>query len=59
MPKFSIGDLVTRGKNNTGAVVAIFTTTDGEPRYAVENEGALQFVLEAELAPYRPHPRAA
>ena len=51
MPKFAIGDLVTKGKNNTGAVVAIFTTTDGELRYAIENEGTLQFVLETELVP--------
>lgn len=53
MAKFAIGDLVTKDKNNTGAVVAIFTTIDGELRYAVENEGALQFVLETELVPHQ------
>jgi hypothetical protein len=58
MAKFAIGDSVARGKS-TGKVVAIFTTTDGELRYAVENEGALQFVMENELSAYRPHERAA
>ena len=55
MPKFAIGDVVDKDKSNTGIVVAIFTTTDGEPRYAVENEGALQFVLEAELVSHQTH----
>jgi hypothetical protein len=59
MAKFAIGDIVAKGKNNTGKVVAVFTTVDGELRYAVENDGALQFVLEAELVPYQPQPRAA
>jgi hypothetical protein len=59
MAKFAIGDIVAKGKNNTGKVVAVYTTVDGELRYAVENEGALQFVLEDELVPYRPQPRAA
>jgi hypothetical protein len=59
MAKFAIGDIVAKGKNNTGKVVAVFTTVDGELRYAVENEGALQFVLENELVPYQPKPQAA
>lgn len=59
MAKFAIGDLVTKGKTNTGKVVAVFTTVDDELRYAVEQDGALQFVLETELVPYQPQPRAA
>ena len=59
MAKFAIGDTVAKGKSNSGKVVAVFTTVDGELRYAVENEGALQFVLEAELVPYQPQPQAA
>jgi hypothetical protein len=59
MAKFAIGDIVAKGNNNTGKVVAVFTTVGGELRYAVENEGALQFVLETELVPYQPQPRAA
>ena len=59
MAKFAIGDTVAKGKSNSGKVVAVFTTVDGELRYAVEQDGALQFVLEAELVPYQPQPRAA
>ena len=58
MAKFAIGDFVAKG-NSTGKVVAIFTTTDGRLRYAIEDDGALQFVLESELAPYQPQNRAA
>jgi hypothetical protein len=58
MAKFAIGDLVAKG-DSTGKVVAIFTTVDGERRYAIENDGALQFVLESELTPYQSQNRAA
>ena len=52
MPKFAIGDTVDKDKCNIGVVVAVFTTVDGKPRYAVENEGSLQFPLETELVPH-------
>jgi hypothetical protein len=52
MPKFAIGDVVDNAKSSTGIIVAVFTTTNGELRYAVEHEGALQFLLEAELVPH-------
>jgi hypothetical protein len=58
MAKFAIGDSVSKGQN-TGKVVAVFTTTDGELRYAVEDDGALQFILETELVPHQPQHRAA
>ena len=51
MAKFAIGDTVAKAKKSVGKVVAIFTTADGELRYAVEHEGALQFILETELNP--------
>jgi hypothetical protein len=51
MAALSIGDTVTKAKEKIGKVVAIFTTVDGEFRYAVEHEGTLYFVLEAELIP--------
>ena len=51
MAKFAIGDAVAKDKDHSGKVVAVFTTSDGQLRYALENEGALQFLLEAELAP--------
>ena len=53
MPKFAIGDAVEKDAQEKGVVVAIFTTNEGELRYAVESDGALQFVLENRLAP--PH----
>ena len=51
MPKFAIGDPVEKDANEKGVVVAIFTTNDGELRYAVESDGAVEFVLENRLAP--------
>jgi hypothetical protein len=36
----------------SGVIVrAIFTTMEGQLRYAVDNEGALDFVEEARLSP--------
>ncbi len=50
MPKFAVGDTVGKAASGESrAVVGIFTTDDGEPRYAVELEGTLDFVVEAEL----------
>ena len=40
-----------RAKGGTGVIRAIFTTMEGERRYAVENEGAVDFVDEASLSP--------
>ena len=51
MAKLSIGDSVTKANKSIGKIVAIFNTIDGQIRYAVEQEGALQFVLETELVP--------
>ena len=58
MAKFAVGDFVAKGKT-TGRVVAIFTTTDGQLRYAIEDDGALQFAMENELAQYQSRERAA
>jgi hypothetical protein len=55
MPKFAIGDVVEKDKSNTGVIVAVFTTSNGELRYAVEHEGALEFILETELVPRQTH----
>ena len=49
MAKFAVGDMVAKDKDHSGKVAAVFTTFDGEPRYAVENEGVLWFLLEDEL----------
>lgn len=53
MAKFAVGDTITSAKKSVGKVVAIFTTVDGELRYAVEHEGTLHFILEKELVPPR------
>jgi hypothetical protein len=49
MAKYAIGDVVKKDNGRSAVVRAIFTTMDGELRYAVENEGALDFVEEARL----------
>jgi hypothetical protein len=51
MAGYRIGETVKKAKGGTGVIRAIFTTMEGEQRYAVENEGALDFVDEASLSP--------
>ena len=51
MAKYAIGDIVTKSNGRTGVVRAIFKTLAGELCYAVEHEGALDFVDEAKLSP--------
>jgi hypothetical protein len=50
MAKYAIGDVVKKDTGSSAVVRAVFTTMDGELRYAVENEGALDFVEEARLS---------
>jgi hypothetical protein len=50
MKRFKVGDTVKKTKGGVGTIRAIFTTIDGEQCYAVENEGALDFVEETKLA---------
>ena len=54
MPKFAIGDLVDKDKTHSGTVIAVFTTIEGEQRYAVDLDGygALQFIMECNLVPH-------
>ena len=53
MPKFAIGDRVDKATadQEDGVVVAVFSTDDGNFRYAVDMEGygALQFLTEEKL----------
>jgi hypothetical protein len=58
MEKFAIGDFVARGKV-AGKVAAVFITTEGQLRYAIESDGALQFALETELVRYQSQDKAA
>jgi hypothetical protein len=51
MAKYAIGDVVKKNNGRTGVVRAIFKTLAGELCYAVEHEGALDFVDEANLSP--------
>ena len=51
MASYRIGETVKKTKGGAGVIRAIFTTMEGEQRYAVENEGALDFVDEANLSP--------
>ena len=50
MSKFAIGDRVDKAADDQegGTVIAVFATTDGHFRYAVDTEGygALQFFAE-------------
>jgi hypothetical protein len=54
MPKFAIGDVVDKDKTHYGTVIAVFTTMEGQQRYAVDMEGygALQFITECNLVPH-------
>ena len=53
MSKFVIGEKVDKAADDheAGVVVAVFSTTDGQYRYAVDVEGygALQFINEEKL----------
>jgi hypothetical protein len=50
MAKYAVGDLVTKDNKSNVVVRAIFTTIEGHLRFAVENEGELDFVEEARLS---------
>ena len=51
MGKYGIGDVVAKDCKSNVIVRALFKTVDGQVRYAVENEGALDFVEEDRLSP--------
>lgn len=51
MAKYAIGDIVKKNNGGSGVIRAIFKTLAGELCYAVEHEGALDFVEEAKLSP--------
>lgn len=53
MAKFAIGEHVDNATDDheSGTVIAVFSTVDGNFRYAVDMEGhgALQFIVEEKL----------
>ena len=51
MAKYAIGAIVKKSNGRIGVVRAIFKTMAGELCYAVEHEGAVDFVDEAKLSP--------
>ena len=51
MKKFVLGDVVNTEKGRRGVVRAIFRSKDGQQLYAIEKDGALDFVEEARLSP--------
>ena len=51
MANFKLGELVKKDKGGTAIVRAIFMTKEGELMYAVERDGALDFILERRLLP--------
>jgi hypothetical protein len=51
MAKYVIGDVVAKDNKSSVVVRAIFTTVEGQLRYAVDSEGALDFVEEERLSP--------
>jgi hypothetical protein len=51
MAKYTVGDVVTKDTKGSVVVRAIFTTIEGQLRYAVEDDGALDFIEEARLSP--------
>jgi hypothetical protein len=50
MASYAIGDTVKKAKGGSGVIRAIYTTMEGCQRYAIEDEGALDFVDEASLS---------
>jgi hypothetical protein len=51
MANFKLGELVKKDKGGTAIVRAIFTAKEGELMYAVERDGALDFIPERRLLP--------
>ena len=51
MANFKLGELVKKDKGGAAIVRAIFTTKEGELMYAVERDGALDFIPERRLLP--------
>jgi hypothetical protein len=51
MAKFKIGDVVKKERGSLGVIRAVFVNKDGLQMYAVENDGAFDFLDEHRLSP--------
>ncbi len=50
MTTYKIGETVKTTKNRSGVIRAIFTTIEGKRCYAIENDGAIDFIDEEKLS---------
>ena len=51
MKKFALGDVVNSDKGRRGVVRAAYKSRDGQQFYAVEKDGAMDFLEEDRLTP--------
>ncbi|GLR86287.1 hypothetical protein [Bradyrhizobium iriomotense] len=49
MAKFALGDVVNSDKGRRGVVRAVYMSREGRQCYAVEKEGAMDFLEEEKL----------
>ncbi|WP_426419797.1 hypothetical protein [Bradyrhizobium genosp. A] len=51
MRKFALGDVVNSDKGRRGVVRAAYRTKEGQQFYAVEKDGAMDYLEEERLTP--------
>lgn len=51
MRKFALGDVVNSDKGRRGVVRAAYRTKEGQQFYAVEKDGAMDYLEEERLSP--------
>ena len=51
MAKFALGDVVNSDKGRRGVVRAVYKSKEGQQFYAVEKDGAMDFLEEDRLSP--------
>lgn len=51
MKKFALGDVVNSDKGRRGVVRAAYRSKDGQQFYAVERDGAMDYLEEDRLTP--------
>jgi hypothetical protein len=51
MKKFALGDVVNSDKGRSGVVRAAFRSKEGQQFYAVEKDGAMDYLEEDRLTP--------
>ena len=49
MARFALGDVVNSDKGRRGVVRAVFKSKEGQQCYAVEKDGAMDFMEEEKL----------